>query len=371
MSSGSYNYGGGSNDDFHFYKQWSGANSPSRKQLTENGYSCVLVRMSRQKSSFYDKATGVLNGTGFWYDGLGSTHDTWTSNDELALLGKLSDEIRGHSFNAAVFGAELPQSLDTVLRSTAAVSGALTSLVKGDMAGVGRSLGRLPGQTKKSVRKKIEMGDFSGAWLALRYGWLPLLKDIEEAMKYVESRTRNPRQLVFRSGHTVRSTVNDCPVGPPTYVVQATRIRTIKYKYTLLEQVSTARSLGLLNPAAVLWEKLPFSFVVDWFIPIGNYLDSVSFVGGLSGTWVRSDFRRSVAMLTSRQAAIGASTIVGGDFRKTVVRLDRTKGSSPISVPRPTLKSVEKALSTGHLQNAAALMHQQVLKMGTAVGKIR
>lgn len=35
-----------------------------------------------------------------------------------------------------------------------------------------------------------------------------------------------------------------------------------------------ATTLGLTNPAAIAWELVPFSFVVDWFIPIGNFLNS-------------------------------------------------------------------------------------------------
>jgi hypothetical protein len=32
--------------------------------------------------------------------------------------------------------------------------------------------------------------------------------------------------------------------------------------------------LGLINPAVVAWELVPFSFLVDWFIPVGKFLDS-------------------------------------------------------------------------------------------------
>lgn len=41
---------------------------------------------------------------------------------------------------------------------------------------------------------------------------------------------------------------------------------------------------GFSNPAAVLWEATPFSFVGDWFFPIGDYLndlDKSSFRGSM------------------------------------------------------------------------------------------
>lgn len=33
--------------------------------------------------------------------------------------------------------------------------------------------------------------------------------------------------------------------------------------------------VGLTNPLSVAWELIPFSFVVDWFLPIGKYLDAL------------------------------------------------------------------------------------------------
>lgn len=32
-------------------------------------------------------------------------------------------------------------------------------------------------------------------------------------------------------------------------------------------------ALGLMNPAKIVWNAIPFSFVVDWFVNIGNFLD--------------------------------------------------------------------------------------------------
>jgi hypothetical protein len=34
--------------------------------------------------------------------------------------------------------------------------------------------------------------------------------------------------------------------------------------------------LGIANPGAFLWDNLPGSFMVDWFVPVGKYLRSLS-----------------------------------------------------------------------------------------------
>jgi hypothetical protein len=43
---------------------------------------------------------------------------------------------------------------------------------------------------------------------------------------------------------------------------------------TVLQQLAiAAHALGLDNPLAVLWDKIPYSFIVDWFVGISDFLD--------------------------------------------------------------------------------------------------
>lgn len=42
--------------------------------------------------------------------------------------------------------------------------------------------------------------------------------------------------------------------------------------------------LGINNPASIVWEAIPFSFVLDWFLPVGNFLSNFS-VQPFSGRW--------------------------------------------------------------------------------------
>jgi hypothetical protein len=37
----------------------------------------------------------------------------------------------------------------------------------------------------------------------------------------------------------------------------------------------------LINPLSIGWEVIPYSFVVDWFAPIGNTLSSLTATAGL------------------------------------------------------------------------------------------
>lgn len=46
--------------------------------------------------------------------------------------------------------------------------------------------------------------------------------------------------------------------------------------------VASAEKLGLINPASIAWEVVPFSFVVDWFIPISSYIQSLTAFSGFT-----------------------------------------------------------------------------------------
>lgn len=43
-----------------------------------------------------------------------------------------------------------------------------------------------------------------------------------------------------------------------------------------------ANKLGFVNPATFAWELLPFSFLFDWLVPVGNFLSQWTDFVGLS-----------------------------------------------------------------------------------------
>jgi hypothetical protein len=45
---------------------------------------------------------------------------------------------------------------------------------------------------------------------------------------------------------------------------------------------NTLTQFGLANPLSLAWEILPYSFVVDWMLPIGPWLSNLDYTNGLS-----------------------------------------------------------------------------------------
>lgn len=363
MSSGGWIVGG-SQYDFGASKSWTGGDSPRgrRNRRYPNAYTMTSQRFTQSKSTLVSN-NGTNVGSAYIYNVVAQLRQP-SVNLSLAALGQVSEQIRGHSFNAAIFAAEGLQSLTTIKQTAYAVLRAAHYTARGNYVQAVRSLGRIPGQqkaTKRAFNKAVDAKDFSGAWLSIQYGWRPLLQDLYEAMKAYEGRYSSPRSLTFRATKSDEDFVDYLSLRYEGGVVRARRRCSVTYVVTLYETVGSLRALGLTNPSSVVWEKIPFSFVADWFIPIGNYLSELSFFSGLKTSYTCSSFSRMDVFVKARgsrsDASWPASRPIGGDYKNTQIRFERSVGSS-INVPRPEPKALAKAFSLGHLKNSAALIHQ-------------
>lgn len=125
---------------------------------------------------------------------------------------------------------------------------------------------------------EIPMKFMPNAWLTFHFGVEPLVRDIHLLLQYFE---KPPKPTVVRAKAQrkvkVTDTVNYGGVSPllrnmtTTYGVklQASVIR-------INDGLATMSDFGLVNPLSIAWEIVPFSFVVDWFYPIGPYIASIS-----------------------------------------------------------------------------------------------
>jgi hypothetical protein len=124
---------------------------------------------------------------------------------------------------------------------------------------------------------------------------------------------------------------------------------------------ATLSQTGFTNPVSLAWELLPFSFVADWFIPIGDFLEALeawkgmTFLGGSKTTFTRI---KTDSAITYSGPAVGNPTVniqLNADFRNEQIRLVRTALNT---WPSPVLPSFNKTgLSAGNRgANAIALL---------------
>lgn len=210
-------------------------------------------------------------------------------------------------------------------------------------------------------------------WLALRYGWLPLAYDIHDGMSLVNQRfsqntdhfkvTRNTREYLPFFGHLWN--LNDSPwqgvnIGYTSQVDIHQGYR-LKVKDATLTYLT---SLGLENPLYIAWQALPYSFVLDWLIPVSDWLSALSaplgleFVDGYRSIHVE---HRSTWKLSGYQGStgpgIGNVRRLGGiDSTLSMVELTREAISGfPIVQPYARIPGLQPA----RIADAIALIKER------------
>lgn len=284
----------------------------------------------------------------------------WTAREELALLTKMLNKVRGHELDLGVSLAEVDKLAGTVLGTIKNLVYMADDVRRLKFAQAARRFGARP--PKKDRVEKLRTLDISGRFLEMRYAWEPTINDVFEAAKAFEMLSNGPRSSYNRA--TKRKRFNDTGVsnyGKHSRVIEVRR----SYLYEFYEEMTAARQLGLANPATVVWERLPWSFVFDWFIPIGTYLTLIGQIPHMEGRWCRTS-----SMRVSGSGPCPADPSVGGYYPAPPhpaceyerFYLQRYLLGSPPFVPLPNFK-VQGAIHGKRVANAIALGFQVASKI--------
>lgn len=371
-TNGSWGCGPGK-EGLYYSKTWNGNNrsgNPSTWFSEQHSYSMSMNRLKTFSGVFTRDDGTTFTGLVDNCFGGASVNNGWTSNDDLALLGKLREEVAGSGFNAATSLAEGKQSLDMIFESSNRIYHALRALRKGDLASSYETLtGRLvSGKTSKRWGKfepimdrkfpkfkESRLKNASSNWLQLQYGWLPLIKDTEEAAQFLAARTR-PRLYKVR----VRRQVVRPAKGATWFTMFEGQCTSKGQIVCYLREINVPALSGLTNPLSVAWELLPYSFVADWFIPIGSYLDARGLAQALSGTFVTTKFYRARSRFTGFAPGCGVRSF-SGSYEHFLVQLERTVSGS-LSIPLPSVKPLGEVMNWRRAANSVALLTQKVLR---------
>jgi len=308
---------------------------------------------------------------------LASVPDPFNANDRIRLLGKLREAVAGSSFNAGIVLGESHRTLKMIGDTTHTIRDALVSLRRGNAVRAARVL---LGQEKVKIRpaRKGAQNEFTvdngvrrikliqsdkavaSNWLALQYGWKPLLSDIYDGAVFVDHKLRNPTvhrvSATAFAGGSKQGSLYLVSLYYPSVSVAHKNIsseRIVAY----LKEVDTIRLSGLMDPVSVAWELVPYSFVVDWFVPIGNYLSARGLASALTGTFVTT--RRHIVSargMDSVQSDWPIDSVLnysGND--SSYCKITRTV-STTLDIPTPEIKPLSKVASWLHAANAVALL---------------
>jgi hypothetical protein len=258
---------------------------------------------------------------------------------EYRVIEKLRTKVYGSGFNPAVTTAEGLQTLELIGTSAKRFVSGVGCLVRGDVRGVFRNF-RIPTQRKPHTRKVVisfreGRKTFSSAMLELTFGWLPLLSDIEDGAAWL-AYALNEQQFGDHPVRAVRNWQEVRVVSPGAGSIGYTKTSVYNLQYIIYGLEKSSIFLpSLATLGSVIWEKTPWSFVADWAIPVGSYLQACRTSADLKGKVVRSlkvstvltDFRPRVGYVWGR-------TLTWDNPSYRCVKFDRTV-SDEISPPTP------------------------------------
>lgn len=135
--------------------------------------------------------------------------------------------------------------------------------------------------SKRGGGKRFLLGEVPDAYLAFQFGVKPLMQDVYAAAQIWNSPKFKGVPIMGHASLTYPYAVirgSNAWSYNETYKVAVKRVCTISIRNPNL---ASLQQWGLLNPAVVAWDMLPFSFVLDWFVPIGSWLSSFTDFAGI------------------------------------------------------------------------------------------
>lgn len=225
----------------------------------------------------------------------GQTFD-WSDSVYPSLMNKAKAKFKDKiSANAEwlVNLAERKQSMEMIENRLLQLWEFARKLRRGDVVGAAWQLGlaqprEAARRVDKSLARRNKAKTFANRWLEFHFGWEPLASDIDSACKFLSE------------------PINDCPIATrvtASYLDDKSMIVTETWQgFDRLKWVRAgkrrvriggsvridnpnlflANRMGMVNPATIAWELVPFSFVVDWFVNVGEFLASFTEFWGMT-----------------------------------------------------------------------------------------
>lgn len=275
--------------------------------------------------------------------------DVWEFNS-INIRAKARTEalnkLRGNS--SLQLGADLAE----INKTLAMIAQPTTALVKAVLAAKHGRWGDVPKHLGLS-KKDILSGKYpANKWLEYQYGWKPLMSSAHDGYQRFKS---NPRTGVLQVRRTCSDTVSLDFVKNSVRCVGSVDLTQRCIVDFLVEDqfVDALDGVGLANPLSVAWEVIPFSFVVDWFAPIGNVLAAATNTMGLRCLQTVETGRTNARVQMAGDSSGGFTT--KGSARHELFLMYRAVSND---FPIPEFYFNSSPFSTSHVTSALALLRQ-------------
>jgi hypothetical protein len=290
---------------------------------------------------------------------------------DLATIAARSNVVKADSL-ALVTLAELRKTGSMIVNAQRSFSSATELILQGkskravlELLGVS-NIKRSDSFWKSSLRGGLNR------WLEVRYGWMPIVYDIQGTLKALNAQHTERFTARGFASDSAASTTSDSWLyaGAWTNHFQVVQGMDKQFRafilYTVKKDGFLLQKLGLLQLPETIWELVRFSFVIDHFVDIGSWLNAITPRIGVNvlaeGYTVKKawDYERTISSIS----IVGGSGItsvpglVGQSDGFSVLSKDRATGLPAFPLPRVNVK-----YNAAHVVDAIALLVQQFKRL--------
>jgi len=262
------------------------------------------------------------------------------------LAGLLRSKIKAENVNLAQSLAEYHQTADLFSRAATDVYRFFRSLRSGRVIG---DIARFVTSPRNQVERKV-----AKRWLQYQYGVKPLVSDVYGSCEALRQALVVGKYRYVTVRQRSRAAGSDYwPSGSAPADRHGQSSFSIEFQHTLrarymirdagLKQLS---QIGITNPAQLAWELIPYSFVIDWLIPVGDWLASLDALVGTSN-FSYYDIKR----ISGKESG----STYGGSWESFYDSYARNGPLTTLSMPRLAYKP---STSLTKILNGLALLRQ-------------
>lgn len=296
--------------------------------------------------------------------------------DEQALQAQLSSMQANAIVKAFAKLNDAPVLIGEAMSDLSKTSG----MLKRPFGAALNLLSRMEKRRSKLLRTLPYPKATAQCWLEYRYGWRPLIMDVNAIVKQATARVQPPgwvRRVARSQVSLTTAKSNECAgtnsrgfgmTGTATFKrklrASAGVIYDLKINSSLEEWQKTLGARASDIPAT-LWEIIPYSFVVDWFVGIGTWIQAVTPDPNVSvrGSW-NTTVDESINTIDSIVSSITLATVPpvtfktgGGSSEIKSVSIRRL-----VNQPLPSLPSlVGTSLTANQTLDGLALTATQII----------
>lgn len=324
----------------------------------------MIVRDAKVTRHFtgspYTYWTQIRSTGSIWNPNLPGLPELASSNMINRATAKALEKLRAQDIHLGNFLATASETARTVANGLGHIAGTVRRFRRNIPERVWKLIKRLEGNLPR-----YRWCEIPSAWLEVQYGWKPIMEDIQGAIRHLSRESRYTVPYIEVKASAVEKSQFETDVAClAAYSVSGKVLwdRIVRCDVFLVYGITNVTlaelsSLGLINVAEIIWEVLPYSFVIDWAMPISSWLGALGATTGL-------EFITGGQSRTSKVKVAGSTVHFGNVFPEGTPeaspppvkgRFFNFERSCYGSTPVPGIY-VKNPFSATHVANAMSLL---------------